>query len=283
MTVYFNGDFLDKEEVRISPDDRGFLFADGAYEVMRAYNGTPFMVDNHFRRLERSLGELRITGIDTGPLRDASEKLLALNDLEETDAAIYIEVTRGASPRAHAFPPDDTPPTIFMSATPFPLLVDEMREGAKIILIPDLRWLRCDIKSVSLLPNILASQQAREQGAIEAVLVRDGVITEGASSNFAAVFDGRLVTHPECELILSGITRKVALDLCGELGIPVDETPIPEESVREADEIIVLSTRKEVMPVIQVDDRTVGDGKPGPVTMKLQKAFRDLVVRLCGA
>jgi len=283
MTVYFNGEFLEKEEVRISPDDRGFLFADGAYEVMRAYNGTPFMAEDHVRRLERSLSELRITGIDTGPLRDAAERLLMLNDLEGTNAAIYVEVTRGAAPRAHAFPPEGTAPTVFMSATPFPLLVNEMREGTKIILLPDLRWLRCDIKSVSLLPNILASQKASEEGALEAVLVRDGVITEGASSNFAAVFDGKLVTHPECELILSGITRKVALGLCGELDIPVDETPIPEESIREADEVMVFSTRKEVMPVIKVDDMTVGDGKPGSVTMKLQKAFRELVVRLCGA
>ena len=281
MTVYFNGDFLPKEEVRISADDRGFLFADGAYEVMRVYSGTLFMADDHFRRLERSLGELRITGIDTGVLQAAAEKLLELNGLRETNAAIYIEVTRGASPRAHAFPPDGTAPTTFMSASAYPLLEDEMRDGAKIVFIPDTRWLRCDIKSVSLLPNILASQQAKEHGALEAILVRDGVITEGASSNFAAVFGGKLVTHPESNLILSGITRKVALGLCGELGIPVDEATIPEERVSDADEVMLFSTRKEVMPVIQIDDEAVGDGNPGPVTMKLQRAFRELVVRLC--
>jgi len=277
LIVYFNGRFVPKEDVRVSPDDRGFLFADGAYEVLRSYGGRLFKVEEHFRRMDRSLRELRIAGLDEESLRDIAEEVMQRNALEGADAVLYVQVTRGVAPRSHAFPDEGTPPTVYVSASPFRPSRDRWESGVKIVLVPDIRWARCDIKSVALLANVLASQQAKESGAEEAVFVRDGVITEGSHTNFCAVFEGQLVTHPRTNHILAGVTRRVARNLCGELGIPFRESPIQEEELREASELMILGTTTEIMPVVQVDDWRVGDGKPGPVTTKLQRAFRDLV------
>jgi D-alanine transaminase len=154
---------------------------------------------------------------------------------------------------------------------------ERWEHGAKVILVPDIRWARCDIKSVGLLPNTLAFQQAKEQGADEAVFVRDGVITEGAHTNFCAVFHGELITFPKTHYILAGITRNVVLDLCCELSIPVKEFPLFEHDLTKADECMIIGTTTEIMPVIQINDWKVGNGKPGPITVKLQQAFRKLV------
>jgi D-alanine transaminase len=278
MIVYFNGRLTPKEDVRISPDDRGFLFADGVYEVIRSYDGSLFRAEDHFRRMDRSLRALLIDGPDMDDLRDAAKQLIQCNDLGRGDAELYIQITRGVAPRKHAFPDEETPPTVYASAVPFHPPREKWEHGVKIILVPDVRWARCDIKSVALLPNVLASQQARERGAEEAVFVRDGVITEGSHTNFCAVFDGQLVTHPKTNRILAGIMRAVVLDLCGELGIPFSETPISERELREADELMVLGTTSEVMPVVRVDDWEVGDARPGPITTKLQRAFREMTL-----
>jgi D-alanine transaminase len=277
MIVYFNDQFLPKEDVHISPDDRGFLFADGAYEVVRSYNGKLFRLPEHLQRLENSLRGLRITAPDSRKLQDAAVQLIQRNNLTLGDAALYVQVTRGVAPRKHAFPPSDTPPTVYASAAPFLASPEHAENGTRIILIPDIRWSRCDIKSVALLPNVLASQQAKENGAYEAVFVRDGVITEGSHSNFAAVFDGQLITHPKTNHILPGITREIALDLCHDLGLPTSELPIGEAKLREAHELLLLGTTTEIMPVVQVDGWQVGDGRPGPVTRTIQQAFRALV------
>jgi D-alanine transaminase len=277
MIVYFNDQFLPKEDVHISPDDRGFLFADGAYEVVRSYNGKLFRLPEHLQRLENSLRGLRITAPDSRKLQDAAVQLIQRNNLTLGDAALYVQVTRGVAPRKHAFPPSDTPPTVYASAKPFLASPEHAENGTRIILIPDIRWSRCDIKSVALLPNVLASQQAKENGAYEAVFVRDGVITEGSHSNFAAVFDGQLITHPKTNHILPGITREIALDLCHDLGLPTSELPIGEAKLREAHELLLLGTTTEIMPVVQVDGWQVGDGRPGPVTRTIQQAFRALV------
>jgi D-alanine transaminase len=276
MIVYFNGRLIPKEDVRISPDDRGFLFADGVYDVIRSYDGRLFRAEDHFRRMDRSLRELLIDGPDLDDLRDAVEQLIRCNDLGRGDAKLYIQITRGVAPRRHTFPGGETPPTVYASAVPFHPPHEKWKHGVRIILVPDIRWARCDIKSVALLPNVLASQQARESGAEEAVFVRDGVITEGSHTNFCAVFDGQLVTHPKSNYILAGIMREVVLDLCGELGIPFREFPIFEGELRKADELMVLGTTSEIMPVVQVDDWKVGDAKPGPITTKLQRAFREM-------
>jgi D-alanine transaminase len=165
---------------------------------------------------------------------------------------------------------------VYATASPFQPYHEQWEHGVKVTLMPDVRWARCDIKAVALLPNLLASQRAKERGAYEAVFVRDGAITEGSHTNFCAVFGGELVTYPRCHYILGGIMREVVLELCAELGIPVREFPVMEGELREADELMVTGTTSEVMPVVQVDGWTVGDGKPGPVTRKLQRAFRKL-------
>ncbi len=276
MIVYFNGQLIPKEGVRISPDDRGFLFADGVYEVIRSYRGKLFKAEDHFRRLERSLRELRIEGLDVENLRDAAERLIRVNNLEDDDAALYIQITRGTAPRRHSFPDEKIPPTVYASASPLRSSRERLEHGVKIILVPDIRWARCDIKSVALLPNVLVSQQAKERDAGEAVFVRDGVITEGAHTNFCAVFDGQLMTHPRTNYILAGITREVVLTLCRELSIPFREFSVFASDLKEADELMILGTTTEIAPVIQVEDWQVGDGKPGPVTRKLQQAFREV-------
>jgi len=277
MITYFNGEFLPKEVVRISPDDRGFLFADGAYEVIRAYKGNLFRLTAHLQRLQNSLQGLGITVLDTKELQDVAVQLIECNDLASGDAALYIQVTRGVAPRTHSFPPGDTPPTVYMSAWPFHAVPERLEHGVRVILVPDIRWLRCDIKSVALLPNVLASQQAKENDAYEAVFVRDGIVTEGSHANFAAVFNGHLVTHPKTNHILPGITRQVVLQLCEELDLPYRESPISETELRGAHELMLLGTTTEVMPVVQVDDWPVADGQPGPITKTLQQAFRQLV------
>ena len=274
MTVYYNGRFMRKEEVHISPDDRGFLLADGAYEVIRAYGGKFFKCQAHLQRLERSLQALRIAQPEASKLRDIAEELIRRNDLGQGDAIVYLQITRGSAPRRHAFPEEGTPPTIYLSASPVRSSPEKAERGVRIILVPDIRWMRCDIKSVALLPNVLASQEAKERGAEEAVFVRDGVITEGTHTNFCAVFGGQLVTHPRTNLILGGITRQVVLDLCHRLDIPSLESYIQDRDLKKASELMIVSTTVEVLPVVQVEDWPVGDGEPGPVTRKLQQAFR---------
>jgi D-alanine transaminase len=277
VITHFNGLFLSKEDVHVSPDDRGFLFGDGAYEVIRSYGGRLFRAEEHFERLQRSLKALRIEGASVERLSDIAGDLIQRNDLGTADAALYIQITRGAAPRKHAFPDRKTAPTIYVSITPFQPSVQRREHGIKIILVPDRRWTRCDIKAVALLPNVMASQQAKEAGAAEAVFVRDGVITEGSHTNFCAVFEDQLVTHPRTHHILAGVTRGVVLELCEKLGIPYQESVIHQERLKEASELMILGTTTEVMPVVQVDDRQVGDGKPGPVTRRLQRAFAELV------
>ena len=277
MIVYFNGRFIPKEEVRISPDDRGFLFSDGVYEVIHSYRGKLFRMADHQQRLERSLREIRIHFPDPEKIGPMAESLIQSNHLENEEAIVYIQVTRGAAPRCHIFPDEGTVPTVYAAASAMHFPEEKMEKGVKVILAPDLRWARCDIKSVGLLPNVLASQQAKEQGAEEAILVRDSYITEGSRTNFCAVFAGVLVTHPLNQYILPGVTRGIVLDLCRELQIPVKESSVEAKNLPKASEMFISSTNSEIMPVVQVDDWKVGNGKAGPTTRKLQQAYRDFV------
>ncbi|HEY84061.1 MAG TPA: D-amino-acid transaminase [Chloroflexi bacterium] len=279
--VYFNTQYLSKADVKISPDDRGFLFADGVYEVIRAYKGQFFRMDLHLKRLARSLRELKIDGPSMGSIAEISDMLIQRNNLKDSDAAIYIQITRGAAPRKHAFPKSAPSPTVYLNAYTIQPPVEAWEKGAKAITTPDIRWTRCDIKSVSLLPNVMASQAAAEAGAKDAIFIRDGFVTEGAHTNVCAVFNGHLQTHPTNNYILPGVTREVVLSLCAKLNLPVNETPIPAKSLPRADEIMLLGTSTEVMPIVQVDNWQTGNGKPGPITRKLQKAFRQL--RECSA
>lgn len=276
MTVYFNGEFVDKDDVSLSPDDRGFVFADGIYEVLRAQQGHLFQEDRHFQRLERSLQEIHLTDVDVAEIREAVHSLLYRNDLQDQHAKVYLQVTRGAAPRQHAVPTPAPTPTVYATAEPHTPPVDQWEEGVNTILHPDQRWARCDIKSISLLPNILASDAAKAADAYEAILVRDGFVTEGSHSTVVAVFDDTVVTHPLTNHILPSTTRALVLNLSEEHDIPVQEVPIPKADLPDADELMVLGTTTGIMPVVQVDDWTVGDGTPGPVTRTLQTAFRAL-------
>jgi D-alanine transaminase len=273
--VYLNGDFLNRVEAKISPDDRGFHFADGVYEVVKYYHGKPFRMEDHIQRLKNSLNEVRINYDRTDELPSVFNELLGLNDLKQQDAAIYLQISRGANQRVHHFPANLSP-TVYAFAFSFPSFTENLEKGIKVITSEDIRWLRCDIKSVSLLPNSMLYQQAVEQGAGECVLIRNGMVTEATHSSVVGVKDGMLITHPLSNLILPGITRKVILEIASESGIPFREEAISAEELFELDELIICGTGSEVMPAVQVNDRMVGDGKPGPVTRFLQDKFFEM-------
>ncbi|MBN2070192.1 MAG: aminotransferase class IV [Candidatus Krumholzibacteriota bacterium] len=271
--VFLSGNYINRDEARISPDDRGFIFADGVYEVVRSYRGKLFEPGHHIERLGRSLAALDIRGFDPALIENISEKLIESNDLSSCDSTVYIEVTRGTAPRSHTVPSPRVSPTVYAFASRLDRPVNKQKEGIAIIFVPDDRWGRCDIKSISLLPNILARQKAEDEGADEAVFVLGSDITEGSSSSFAAVFSGALATHPESPRILGGITRKIVIDLCERAGIPVDQRPIKKEELIYADEMMILSTTREVMPVTICDGKKVTSGKPGKITRRLQQLY----------
>lgn len=275
MLVYLNGEYQDHANARVSIDDRGFLFADGVYEVARVYDGRIFMMQPHMERLRHGLGELRIRDDMIDAIPAIAERLLDENGLRAGDATIYIQVTRGAAPRAHAFPPAETEPTVYVIAKPFKQHpATYFADGVATVTVPDTRWSRCDIKSIALLPNVLANQQAKENGAFEALFVRDDVLIEGSHSNLFGVVDGRLITYELCGYILGGITRRLVLERAPELGIAVREAPILMSEFDRIQELFLSGTTTEVMPISKVDNRVIGDGKPGPITRKLQDAFK---------
>lgn len=271
--VYLNGAYLPKAEARLSPDDRGFLFADGVYEVVRSYGGRLFALERHLQRLADGLAALEIEGVDVGDVGEVCRELLRRNDLAEADALVYLQITRGAAPRTHAFPDPPVPPTVYATAYGFTPKGDPA-VGVRVITAPDQRWTRCDIKSVALLPNCLANQQARARGLPEALLVRDGVVLEGTHTSFFGVFDGEVRTAPASNYILPSITRATVLDLCRERRIPHAERPIFLHQVAEADELFLAGTTMEVMPIVEVDGAAVANGRPGPVARRLLELFR---------
>jgi D-alanine transaminase len=276
--VYVNGSFLPRAEARVSVEDRGFVFGDGVYEVIRAINGRLFATRFHNARLERSLAGIHInlSGEDS-PARfvEIGKQLLRENNLQEGEATLYIQVTRGATTRAHYFPPPDITPTVYISVARFKPYRELGETGASAISHPDLRWGRCDLKTLNLLPNVLASQTAKERGAFEAMLVRDGVVTEGAKTNFFGVVDGTLRTHPSDNHILPGITRAVLEDLAHGLSIALDETPISVSEIHKVKELFLTGTTTDVMPIVKLDDKPVGSGRPGELTRRLQRVLAE--------
>jgi len=272
-TVYFNGEYMPKASVYLSPDDRGFLFGDGVYEVVRSYGGRFFALDAHLQRMHNGLCELQIRGVDAAAFAEICEQLLEKNDLGQDDAIVYMQVTRGAAPRRHAFPNVPTQPTSYAVPLPFQPKGD-VTKGVKVITVPDIRWTRCDIKSLNLLANCLANQQAQEAGATEAILVRDGVALEATASSLFGVFNEEVRTAPKSNYILPSITRQVALDICREAGINAIEVPIYLIDLESADELFLAGTTFEIMPITKVDGRVVGNGQPGPVQQQLCELFR---------
>jgi D-alanine transaminase len=251
--VYLNGAWLPRERAVVSVDDRGFLFGDGVYEVLRVVQGRYIDGERHFRRLSRSLAELE--------LPDPANAGIDL-------PAIGRDVAGGGAPPRLGSPRGPPPPTVFVAATPF-LPKPERAAGVAVITRPDIRWYRCDIKSVNLLPNVLANQRASERGAYEAILVRDGVVTEATHSSVFAVLDGVLRTHPNGPAILPGITREVVLELAAAGGMEISETALTTAELARAEEVLLTGTTTDVMPVTSIDGRNVGMGTPGSLTRRL--------------
>jgi len=263
---------MPKASVHLSPDDRGFLFGDGVYEVVRSYGGRFFALDAHLQRMHNGLSELQIRGVDAAAFAEICKQLLERNDLSQDDALVYMQVTRGVAPRRHAFPNVPTQPTSYAVPSPFQPKGD-VTKGVRVITAPDIRWTRCDIKSVNLLANCLANQRAQEAGATEAILVRDGVALEATASSFFGVFNGEVRTAPKSNYILPSITRQAALDICREAGISAIEAPIHLSELASADELFLAGTTLEIMPIIEVDGRVVGNGQPGPIQQRLYELF----------
>lgn len=274
-TVYLNGEYLPKDRATVSVDDRGFLLSDGLYEVTPAYRGRLFRLEHHMRRLQHGLDALRIE-FDTEGLPHIYARLIAENSLDTEEVAIvYLQITRGVAPRTHHFPPEGTPPTVYAFARAYHR-PDSARweRGFEAITVPDERWARVDIKSIGLLPNVLAQQAAVEAGVADALLVRDGVALEGSHSNVFAVLDGVVTTHPATRQILHGISREYVMELARAQGLPVEERPIPLEEMRGAEEIFFTGTTTEIRPTVRLDGEPVGDGKVGPVAKALYEAFK---------
>jgi D-alanine transaminase len=275
MIVYLNGQFLPLEKAAVSPLDRGFLFADAIYEVVRFDRGRPYRLEEHLQRMRDGLAALRIEA-DAGFYPEAAQRLLADNGLAGGDAIVYAQLSRGAAPRTHAFPPKGTPPTIVAFARASDSPPDPA--GGRAILLPDERWGRCDIKTVMLLPNVLAAQKAREAGAIEAILVRDGLALEATRANLFAVLGGKLRTAPSGPSILPGVTRGATIAAARRLGTPVEERAFTVEEMFSASEVFLASTTLWTYSLVDVGGRRIGEGRPGPVAARLKEAlYREFI------
>ena len=271
MIVYLNGEFLPAEQAKLSVLDRGFVFGDGIYEVWRFVDGRLFEKERHDRRLRNGLKtvEISVPATEIEALYTAFERMIRENDLARGEGTLYVEITRGAAPRTHQYPPAGTKPTIFAMVNRFEVPHALREAGAKAITQPDVRWLRCDVKTVQLLPNVMAKQKAFAAGAVDAIFVRDGVVTEGTHTSLFAVKDGTLRTHPLSHLILPSVTREVILELAREQKVPVDETAFSDRELFAMDELFFAGTTTDVTPIVDVDGKRIGSGKPGPVSKAL--------------
>lgn len=275
MLILQNDEIKERNDVHIDPEDRGYQFGDGIYEVIRVYNGKPFLMDGHMQRLERSARELKLELPLTIP--QIGEKVAELIEREQCETCnVYLQITRGAAQRSHPFP-ISSKPMLTGYIMPGDRPDDILRNGIKAITTEDIRWLRCDIKSLNLLGSVLAKQKAVEQGCGEAILHRDEVVTEGSSTNFFIVKGECLFTHPANNLILHGISRSAVIRLAEQLNIEVKETPFRRDDIFGADEAFVTGTTVEVCPVTHVDGRSIGNGQPGKMTKRLQQAFETLI------
>ncbi|QPD06124.1 MAG: D-alanine aminotransferase [Candidatus Nitrospira kreftii] len=266
--AFINGRFIPWQDATVSIDDRGFQFGDAVYEVIRTYRGVPFQLAAHLARLERSAKALFISQpYSRAQWMQWISQGLSLAGYQE--AKIYIQITRGVAPREHTFPSESCP-TVAMTIKELHSLPTEMRQtGVTACTCEDLRWGRCDIKSVNLLANVLAREEARKARVFEAIFMRDGLVMEGALSNVMVVQDGVVMTAPEGPRILSGVTRTVVLDLAKKEEIPVEERSISLDALYSADEVFLTGTTLEVLGVVQIDGKTIGSGQPGPITRTL--------------
>lgn len=275
--IYINDEFVDESEGKVSYSDRGYNFGDGIYEYIRIYDGKVFTSIEHYERLFRSAKEigLNLDAYSVEGLTEVTKELAAKNNV--VNGGVYIQVTRGVAPRNHPFPDASTKPVFSAFSKSYDRPYDELENGVKAITVEDIRWLRCDIKSLNLLGNVLAKEKATQNDAAEAIMHRGETVTEGSSSNVYAIKDGKIYTHPANNLILNGITRRVIKELAEDLNIPFIEESFTLDFLNDADEVIISSTSIEVMPVVQVNDQKIGGGKVGQITKQLQNAFNNYI------
>lgn len=274
--VLINEHLVDEQDAKVPYNDRGYVFGDGIYEYIRTYNNNIFTAKPHFERLIRSAKEIGLElKYNVDELTELIQELLAANGV--VNGGVYIQVTRGAAPRDHAFPTPSVEANVMGFTKTYERPYKLLEEGINAITTEDIRWLRCDIKSLNLLGNVLAKERAVKYNAQEAIQHRGDIVTEGSSSNVYAIKAGEIYTHPVNNYILNGITRMVIKDIAEEKGIPFNEGTFTVDFLRNADEIIVSSTSIEVMPVVKLDGEQVGDGAVGPVTKSLQEGFNSYI------
>ncbi|MCS0671147.1 D-amino-acid transaminase [Cytobacillus firmus] len=280
--VILNGDLIERSEAKVDIEDRGYQFGDGVYEVIRVYNGKMFTADEHLERLLESGRKIELDiPYSIGQLKQMLAEMIERNNLEL--GIVYMQFSRGTSPRNHAYPGADVAPVLTAYTRETSRPVDSMRNGVKAILIEDIRWLRCDIKSLNLLGNIMAKQKAAQSGCFEAIQHRGDTVTEGSSSNIAIVKDGTLYTHPATNLILNGITRRKINEICSENGVALEEAAFTKDDLLEADEVFMSSTSAEITPITEIEGKPIGNGSPGPITNKLQNLFEEAIEKECGS
>lgn len=268
----WNDQIVKNEEVLVDKEDRGYQFGDGVYEVVKVYNGELFTATEHIDRFYDSAEKIRITIPYTkDKLHQLLHQLVEENHIDT--GHVYFQITRGAGPRNHIFPGDDVKPVLTGNTKENPRPLENFEKGVKATFVEDIRWLRCDIKSLNLLGAVLAKQEAYEKGCYEAILHRDEIVTEGSSSNIYGIKEGVLYTHPANNLILNGITRQVIIKCAAEIGLTVSEQAMTKEQLLAMEEVIVSSTTSEVTPIIEVDGTVFGNGTPGEWTRKLQAQF----------
>jgi len=276
MTIYLNGEYMPIGEARISVLDRGFIFGDGVYEVIPVYSRKAFRLAEHFRRLQYSLDGIKLANPHSdGEWADITNELIARNSGD--DQYLYLHITRGVAKRDHAFPNPPVRPTVFMMSNPLSVPPEALlQSGVGAVTAQDNRWLRCDIKSIALLPNVLLRQMAVEAGCAETILIRDdSFMTEGAASNIFVVSNGKLLASPKDNLMLPGITYDVILEIAAANSIPFEVRKIAVGEVFAADELLLTSSTKEVLAITQLDGKPVGSGKPGAMFASLHKLYQD--------
>ncbi|MGK0575595.1 D-amino-acid transaminase [Macrococcus capreoli] len=279
MVIFLNGNYV-AEDTQISYNDRGIQFGDGVYEVVRVYEGKLFTAEEHFERLVRSTQEIAIESpYSLSEYIEICNTLIERNDIH--NGTIYVQVTRGDAIRNHAYP-KDVKPNVLLYTNSVERPVNEIQSGIPVITAEDFRWLRCDIKSLNLLGNIMNKQKAVEQGAKECIQIRNGIVTEGASSNVYIVKDGKIMTHPANNFILNGITRRVIQQIAAHENIPFEEVTFDASTLKAADEVFISSTTQEVMPVVSIDGTLINQGNVGPVVKQLQSQFEATIHQLHG-
>ena len=274
--AYVNGKIMPIEEATVPIEDRGYNFGDAVYEYIASYKGKLFCLEEHLDRLERSMAALSFPTISRDEVRQAILELFDQSGIER--AGIYLQISRGVAPRDHVYP-EAARPQFMMTVRPVHEKPPEFRhEGATAITVTDQRWGRCDVKTVQLLANAMAKQQALEAGVFDAIFVsEDGIVREATSSNVIIAKDGRLITHPLTEHILPGITRQVLVEMCADQGVPVEERFFDLEALYAADEVFLTGTVTEVLPIVSIDGRSIGDGKVGPLAKDLYEVLLEKI------